>query len=208
MVTLGSATQISRARGGGHRVAWLDGVRGAAAIFVVLHHIWLTAWPGFPRDTGPWFLGWLLYGHMAVAVFIVVSGFSLALAPMNNDGRLSGGLRHFFRRRAWRILPPYWAALMLSVIVAALFLQPGTGAAALGKSFAVHGLLLQDVVGSASPNGALWSIAVEWQIYFVFPLLLLLGRRIGFPVAVLLTTAVVLMAHGVASIGAPFNKIN
>jgi peptidoglycan/LPS O-acetylase OafA/YrhL len=192
----------------GQRVVWLDGVRGAAALFVVLHHIWLTAWPAFPSNAGPWWLGWLLYGHMAVAVFIVVSGFSLALAPMDNGAKLSGGVRRFVRRRAWRILPPYWAALVLSVVVTGIFVQPDVGTGALGKSFAVHGLLVQDVVGSATPNGAFWSIAVEWQIYFVFPLLLLVGRRVGLPVAVLLTAAVVLLAHTIAALGPPLDKIN
>ena len=88
------------------RVPWIDGIRGAAALFVVLHHIWLTTWPGFPPDNGPWWLGGLLYGHMAVAVFIVVSGFSLALVPMRNGWKLPGGVKRFVRRRAWRIIPP------------------------------------------------------------------------------------------------------
>src|ERR1700760_753689 len=87
------------------RVLWLDGVRGAAAMFVVFHHMWLAVWPAFPSNIGPWWLGWLLYGHLAVAIFIVVSGFSLALAPLSNGGRLRGGTRRFIRRRAGRILP-------------------------------------------------------------------------------------------------------
>jgi peptidoglycan/LPS O-acetylase OafA/YrhL len=177
-------------------------------MFVVLHHMWLTAWPGFPSNTGPWWLGWLLYGHMAVAVFIVVSGFSLALVPMRNGGRLAGGTRRFVRRRAWRILPAYWAALVLSIVVTAVLLQPQLGAGEVGKAFTVHGLLLQDVVGSATPNGALWSIAVEWQIYFVFPLILLLGRWTTLSTAVLITAAVVLAGHELATTGAPFDKIN
>src|SRR4051794_20459596 len=83
------------------RIPWLDGVRGFAALFVVLHHMWLRAWPAFPRDEGPWYLSWLLYGHLAVAVFIVVSGFSLAIAPLNAGGRFVGGVGRFIRRRAW-----------------------------------------------------------------------------------------------------------
>lgn len=192
---------------GANRVLWLDGIRGAAAIFVVLHHIWLTTWPGFPTDTGPWWLGWLLYGQLAVAVFIVVSGFSLALVPLRNAGKLPGGTQRFLRRRAWRILPAYWAALAVSILVTALILRPDLEAAAIGKSFAVHGLLLQDVVGSDSPNGALWSIAIEWQIYFVFPLILLLARWTSLATSVLVTTIVVLGAHAIAAIGAPFDKI-
>ena len=199
---------VSTPAQGAARVHWLDGVRGAAAMFVVLHHIWLTSWPTFPTVTGPWWLGWLLYGHMAVAVFIVVSGFSLALAPMHNGVRLSGGVRRFLRRRAWRIIPAYWAALILSVLVTVVILRPELGPGAAGRTLAVHGLLIQDVVGSATPNGALWSIAIEWQIYFVFPLILLLARRSSVGIAVAATAAVVLAAHVIAGLGGPLDKIN
>lgn len=191
-----------------HRVLWLDGIRGGAALFVVLHHIFLSSWPGFPSSSAPWWLGWLLYGHMAVAIFIVVSGFSLALAPMTNGGKLRGGVGRFLRRRAWRILPAYWAALVVSIVITALLLRSELEPAAIVKSLAVHGLLLQDVIGSESPNGALWSIAIEWQIYFVFPLILWLGRRTSLASAVLVTTLVVLVAHAVAGFGGPFEKID
>ncbi|MFI6993967.1 acyltransferase family protein [Nonomuraea wenchangensis] len=164
--------------GGGARLGGLDGIRGLAALFVVLHHCWLLSFPGFPADTGPGWAGWLLYGHFAVVVFIALSGFSLAVSPARSGWRL-GGLRRFARRRAWRILPPYWAALLFSLAVAWLLVpQPGQPVPT-AKTVVVYGLLLQDVFGSPSPNGALWSIAVEAQLYFVFPLLLLLVRRLG-----------------------------
>ena len=190
------------------RVAWLDGVRGAAAMFVVLHHMWLAVWPAFPRNTGPWWLGPLLYGHLAVAVFIVVSGFSLALAPLENGARLRGGARRFIRRRAWRILPAYWVALVLSTVIAASLLHSVTGPGTIARSVAVHGLLLQDIVGSEAPNGAFWSIAVEWQIYFVFPLILWVARRRGIGFVAALTVAVVVVAHVVARLGPPFDKVD
>jgi peptidoglycan/LPS O-acetylase OafA/YrhL len=188
-------------------VVWLDGVRGAAAMFVVLHHMWLRVWPQFPDDAGPWWLGWLLYGHLAVAVFIVVSGFSLGLAPIRDGGRLRGGMRRFLRRRAWRILPPYWAALVLSMVVTAAFLHPYLGAGQLVKAFTVHTLLVQDMIGSQSPNGAFWSIAVEWQIYFVFPLILWVGRARGTESAVAVTLIAVLAANAASGLGAPLDKI-
>jgi peptidoglycan/LPS O-acetylase OafA/YrhL len=177
-------------------------------MFVVLHHMWLDTWPTFPINTGPWWLGWLLYGHMAVAVFIVVSGFSLALVPLRNGGKLPGGVRRFVRRRAWRILPAYWAALILSMVATVVLLRPELGPAAAAKSFAVHGLLLQDVAGSVSPNGALWSIAVEWQIYFVFPLILLVSRRTSVATAAFITAVAVLIAHAIARLGSPLDKID
>ena len=191
------------------RVTWLDGIRGAAAVFVVLHHMWLAMWPGYPQNLGPSWLGWLLYGHLAVAVFIVVSGFSLALAPLRHGGTLQGGLGRFIRRRAWRILPPYWAALVLSVVVMAAAVDPATfDGPTIARSVAVHGALLQDVVGSKTPNGAFWSIAVEWQIYFLFPLVLLLGRRFGMATSALAACAAVVLAHFVAQLGSPAAKLD
>jgi peptidoglycan/LPS O-acetylase OafA/YrhL len=159
-----------------NRLAGLDGIRGLAALFVVLHHSYLMSFPGYPAITGPGWAGWMIYGHIAVVVFIVLSGFSLAVSPARHEWRL-GGKTRFAIRRAWRILPPYWAALAFSLIVAwTLVPQPGE-AEPTGKSVAVFGLLLQDIFGSPSPNGAFWSIAVEAQLYVVFPLLLLMLRK-------------------------------
>lgn len=176
-----------------HRVDWLDGIRGLAALFVVLHHAWLATWPAYPANTGPWFLEPLLYGHLAVAVFIVVSGYSLALRPARHGLELDA--RAFIGRRAWRILPAYWAALVVSTLVTFTLLQPDTTGPEVAKGFLVHGLLLQDVIGSVTPNGAFWSIAVEWQIYFAFPLILIAARRWGLRTAVALTLGVVVLAH-------------
>ncbi|WP_433306394.1 acyltransferase family protein [Actinoplanes sp. CA-030573] len=172
------------------RVSGLDGIRGLAALFVVLHHAYITSYVGFPVNTGPGWLGWLMYGHLAVAVFITLSGFSLGIGPARRDWRL-GGRTRFAYRRAWRILPPYWAALVFSLLIAwFVVLQPGESAPT-GKSVFAYGLLLQDIIGSPSPNGAFWSIAVEAQLYVVFPLMLLLLRRAGAVVMVSVVTVVV-----------------
>lgn len=162
----------------GGRLAGLDGVRGLAALFVVLHHCWLMSFPGYPANTGPAWTTWLVYGHFAVVVFIVLSGFSLAVSPARRGWQL-GSMRRFAQRRAWRILPPYWAALVFSLVVAwTLVPQPGEGPPT-AKSVAVYGLLLQDIFGAPSPNGAFWSIAIEAQLYLVFPLMLLVMWRAG-----------------------------
>lgn len=172
------------------RLHGLDGIRGLAALFVVLHHCWLLSFPGYPRDTGPWWLGWLIYGHFAVVVFIVLSGFSLSIAPARSGWNLRS-VREFARRRAWRILPPYWAALAFSLAVAWwVVAQPNTDAPT-AKSVAFYGFLVQDLFGSPSPNGAFWSIAVEAQLYLLFPLLLLVRRRWGAVVVLAAMTAIV-----------------
>jgi peptidoglycan/LPS O-acetylase OafA/YrhL len=160
------------------RVAGLDGIRGLAALYVVVHHCWLLTFPGYPANTGPGWLGWLVHGRFAVVAFIVLSGFSLAISPARNGWRLGGVLR-FARRRARRILPPYWAALAVSLMIASAVPSLPLSAPPTVRSVVVHGLLLQDLVAVPTPNGAFWSIAVEATLYLLFPLLLLIRRRAG-----------------------------
>jgi peptidoglycan/LPS O-acetylase OafA/YrhL len=161
-----------------HRVLGLDGIRGLAALYVVVHHCWLLCFPGYPANTGPVWGGWLIHGRLAVVAFITLSGFSLALAPARDGWRLGGALR-FARRRARRILPAYWAALAVSLVLAGIAGSLPMSHPPTVRSAVVYGLLLQDFVTVPAPNGAFWSIAVEAGLYVVFPLLLLLRRRTG-----------------------------
>jgi peptidoglycan/LPS O-acetylase OafA/YrhL len=168
-------------------LAGLDGIRGLAALFVVANHVFLRA---FPVDHAPFWAAWFIYGRFAVVVFIVLSGFSLALSPARHGWR-HDGLSSFAIRRARRILPAYWAALAFSLAVAWLVV-PAPGQAVPGaRSVVVNGLLVQNLVGAPSPNRSFWSIAVEAQLYLLFPLLLLMVRRWGAAVMVASVTLVV-----------------
>jgi peptidoglycan/LPS O-acetylase OafA/YrhL len=173
------------------RLTGLDGLRGLAALFVVVNHVFLRAFPGYPMDHAPFWAAWLIYGRFAVVVFIVLSGFSLALSPARHGWRLDG-ITRFAGRRARRILPPYWAALAFSLAVAWLVVsQPGHGVPD-AKSVVVNGLLVQNIVGAPSPNAAFWSMAVEAQLYLLFPLLLLMVRR--WSATVMLATVTIVVA--------------
>ena len=172
------------------RLAGLDGIRGLAALFVVVNHVFLRAFPGYPADHAPFWAAWFIYGRFAVVVFIVLSGFSLALSPARHGWRLDGVSR-FAGRRARRILPAYWAALAFSLAVAWLIVpQPGHGVPG-ATSVIVNGLLMQNIVGAPSPNAAFWSLAVEAQLYLLFPLLLLVVRRWSMIVMVAIVTLIV-----------------
>jgi peptidoglycan/LPS O-acetylase OafA/YrhL len=173
-------------------LAGLDGVRGLAALFVVVNHIFLRAFPGYPVDNAPWWAGWFIYGRFGVVVFIVLSGFSLALSPARRGWRL-GGIRGFARRRALRILPAYYAALAFSLAVAWLVVPPPGELVPDAKSVAVNGLLVQNLVGAPTPDRSFWSIAVEAQLYVAFPLLLLMVRRWGAMIMLATVTLVVAM---------------
>jgi peptidoglycan/LPS O-acetylase OafA/YrhL len=179
------------------RLAGLDGVRGLAALYVVVYHVSLRAFPGYPDAGAPFWVGWFSYGRFAVLVFIVLSGFSLALSPARAGWRLDG-IAAYARRRGRRILPAYWAALAFSLAVAWLVVpQPRSGIPDL-MSVLVNGLLVQNIVSAPSPNTAFWSIAVEVQLYVLLPVLLLMIRRRG---ALAMAGAVTLVVAAVGIVG-------
>ena len=164
--------------------AFLDGMRGFAALYVTFHHF--IGWNLIgvsPAIAGP--LRVFGSGHTVVSIFIVLSGFSLMLPVVSSpEGKLRGGFIEYIRRRARRILPPYYAALLLSVALpafagAVLFSQPILPKA---DSLVAHIFMAHNLAPrwSSDINIALWSVATEWQIYFLFPLILLpVWRRFG-----------------------------
>lgn len=167
------------------RLLYLDGLRALAALYVVGFHVL-----GFTgeRLSGPWRVARRLFafGHEAVAIFIVLSGYCLML-PVAKSGqpRLTSGLGSFLWRRAIRILPPYYLALGLSLLLLALVPALRQGGAGTIWDNSLPGLELRAVLAHVALvhnfmptlafqiNGPHWSVASEWQIYFCFPLLLL-----------------------------------
>jgi peptidoglycan/LPS O-acetylase OafA/YrhL len=113
---------------------------------------------------------------------MVLSGFCL-FYPMAHLWRLPvGHWRTFFVRRAKRILPPYYAALLYAIVLphllAPLFQAAGKslspGALPDAKSLFVHVTMLQNLVDlPALINPSFWSLSLEAQYYLVFPLLAL-----------------------------------
>jgi peptidoglycan/LPS O-acetylase OafA/YrhL len=147
--TTSAAPKMAATRPG--RVVGLDGIRGLAALFVVLNHIFERAWPGYPANPAPFWAAWLIYGRGAVAMFIALSGFSLGLGPARSGWQFKS-IATYAHRRAWRILPPYWAALGFNLVMTWYVLaQPGW-ALPNGKSVVVYGLLVQDAFAVAAPT--------------------------------------------------------
>lgn len=157
----------------------LDGLRGLTALYVVLHHTWLTIWPDIRTNQLP-IAGKatrvLAFGHFGVVVFIVLSGFCLAI-PVARAGELPGGARRFFLRRARRLLPPYYASFALSLLLVWTLIGQRTGShwdisvPVDWRGYLGNGLLLGDVFGGGQINHVWWSVGLEAQIYLAFPLL-------------------------------------
>jgi peptidoglycan/LPS O-acetylase OafA/YrhL len=175
---------------------YLEGLRGLAALDVTLFHIWghtLNSMPltGHGALLRSW-TGALLRGRVAVDVFIVLSGYLLMRpAARSADGRLPGGAWDYLRRRARRILPPYYAALLLALalellipgIRAPLSVQWSDSLPPFGVGTIVSHLLMVHNLShdwAFKIDSPMWTVATEWQIYFLFPLLLLpVWRRLG-----------------------------
>ncbi len=160
-----------------------------------MHHVWqfIVSQPeaaNLPRFFSLFTI--FKFGPLGVTVFIVLSGYCLMLpvarAP---DYALAGGVSGFIARRARRILPPYYATVVCSILLILAF--PVLGRPTLtqwdialpalsSESLLTHALLLHNVSETLQwkLNPPLWSVALEWQIYFLFALLLLpLWRRFG-----------------------------
>lgn len=167
---------------------YLDGLRALAALFVVVHHAFLQVWPRpeMMTDAASSLATVLWHGHYAVDLFIVLSGFCLMFPVTKAEGVVRGGALNFYLRRAWRILPPYWLAMLLSLVLIWTCIGTKSGThwdvslPVTVKGIVTHIFMAHDAYAQDyTINHAFWSIAVEWRIYFLFPLMVWAARRYG-----------------------------
>ncbi|MBJ7328902.1 MAG: acyltransferase [Solirubrobacteraceae bacterium] len=154
------------------RAHGLDGLRGAAALAVVLVHAWMYGGanlPGADRTTVDAVIGEL---RVSLMLFFVLSGFLVVLPWIRAglDDRAAPSLRRFASKRAARILPAYWLALVGSYV-----LLHGTGhrrEAELGDLpvFALFGQNYFDETRTLL-NPPMWSLAVEVAFYALLPVI-------------------------------------
>lgn len=167
----------------------VEGLRALAAYVVFINHAYAQVWMSAQMPTPPWYLSPFVYamvaGHLSVTVFIVISGFCLMLPVARAGNQLRGGTAAFLQRRARRILPPYYGAVALCLVLIWTIIGRPTGTLwdfpihVSSVAIVSHLLLLQDLFATSRINYVFWSIAVEWQIYFLFPLLVWSWRRYG-----------------------------
>lgn len=185
-MTQGAAVATQPAR---PRLDHVDGLRATAALIVFVNHAFAQVWhpqsPIQPSGALSGFRYFMVAGHLAVTVFIVISGFCLTL-PVVHHGGIRGSFSDFMKARARRILPPYYAALLLCLLLIATVIGDLTGSLwdvpilqLKPTSVISHFLLMQDLFGTAAINYVFWSIAVEWHIYFLVPLLVWIWRKYG-----------------------------
>jgi peptidoglycan/LPS O-acetylase OafA/YrhL len=99
------------------RFPCFDGLRAIAAGGVLLVHVALLS--GFNARHGATYGPYFARAEMGVALFFVISGFLLYRPFVGRamDDRAGPAVRPYLRRRALRIIPAYWVALTLLVVV-------------------------------------------------------------------------------------------
>lgn len=150
----------------------LTGVRGIAALWVVLFHAHELAEVPFGLPARETVVG-VRSGYLGVDLFFLLSGFVLTL---NYLPRLRGsgreGLFAFVRGRITRILPLQWATL-LAMLLLTIWLPGYWGPGPFsGTAFVASLLLVQSWAGMALAwNNPAWSLSAEWLAYAVFVVL-------------------------------------
>src|ERR1700736_6719399 len=163
------------------RLAGVDGLRAAAAFWVVLFHIRVFSGVHLPIQPLDFFVR---SGSTGVSLFLVLSGFCLYLPfAAGKQGRFKTG--SFFVRRARRLLPAYYCSLGLALALNVIGggnlgfgpLSPRDVAVQLATHLTmVHTLFTWSFYAL---NGAYWSLGLEWQLYLALPLLIVGMRRFG-----------------------------
>ncbi|WP_241833088.1 acyltransferase family protein [Streptomyces caatingaensis] len=161
---------MSGGTGPAARVAPLDGLRGLAVAAVLLFHA-----------------GRLGGGFLGVDLFFVLSGFLITGLLLAEAGRGRVGLAAFWGRRARRLLPALGVTVVATLVLAWAFGTPSVLLFALDDvpwvaAQAVNWHFIGEQIGYWNASGTrvfahLWSIAVEWQFYLAWPLVVALAGR-------------------------------
>src|SRR5271157_5509248 len=106
------------------RFRFLDGLRGWAAVVVLLHHVFVDGLPAnaLMADRNLWAKVFFLNGTLAVCVFFVISGFSLSIRYLDRgDGR---ALARIASGRYLRLALPIFAICAITQALLVLGLIP------------------------------------------------------------------------------------
>ena len=139
------------------RLGWLDGLRGYAALVVVLFHL-------SPSVIGPdahmAVFRVLDLGKYGVLLFFLVSGYVI---PMSLDRH--GSLRRFWTGRLFRIYPAYLVAIVLVVVTTASV--PAVLRTETVSSVLAHASMLSDPLGLRGAVRPFWTLSYEMVFYLV-----------------------------------------
>lgn len=173
----------------------LTGLRGVAAGWVLLFHLWqFSGSPALAIHIAHQtfdFTPLVACGFLGVDLFFGLSGFLLSL-PFHRAALVQApmpGLCRFWIRRCRRVLPAYYMQL---AIIVAVMLALGDLQALAPANLIGHVLLVQNFVPTGETlNGVYWTMPIEWDFYAVLPLLALALARFRTALTMLAVMALV-----------------
>ncbi|MEV4344679.1 acyltransferase [Actinoplanes sp. NPDC049596] len=143
------------------RMAWLDALRGYAALTVVLFHL-SPQMIGVERHMAIY--RQIDLGKYGVLLFFLVSGYVI---PMSLERH--GSLRRFWTGRLLRIYPAYLAtiALVALLVAAGLLRWPGSLRAETVTGVLAHATMMPDLVGLRGLVRVFWTLSYEMTFYLI-----------------------------------------
>ena len=155
----------------------MDAVRYYLAFSVFVAHFSVCTGVNVP---------WPTPSYVAVGGFFAMSGF-LIFRSYNN----SPSVLHYLKRRALRILPPYFTVVLLAFIAGIAVTEIGISEYLLSSKawkYLVSNLIFMNFLEPTLPgvfennllpyvNGSLWTMKVEWGLYLSVPVLAWIIRK-------------------------------
>ena len=154
----------------------IDGLRALAVFAVVLYHLGINWIPG---------------GFLGVDLFFVISGYVITRLILDSIESANGlDLREFYAARVRRLLPGLLVLIVVTSLLMAIFAPDSIRRFVSDLPFVLSGInnwhlvaLHQDyfqAIGRPPLLQHTWSLAVEFQFYLIWPIILLfIWRRFG-----------------------------
>ncbi|HEV2256880.1 MAG TPA: acyltransferase [Streptosporangiaceae bacterium] len=156
-----AAAQASRAAaaGTGSRLAWLDVLRGLAALAVVFNHFGYFLPSGVKNPV----YQWINPGDYGVFVFFLISGY---IVPASLERK--GSVRTFWVSRLFRLYPLYLLAVAIAVTLYMLHVGGLRGEGADPEtSILSQTLMMSNVLAGQNVPNVVWSLSYEMIFYLL-----------------------------------------
>ena len=161
----------------------LDFLKAIAIIFVVLYHTYVL-FSSVQNDLFNHFK----FGFLGVDIFFVISGYLICKSVLPKIVENNFSFKAFISRRYFRIVPPLLIVCLVSILVGYFFLYPNVFQELVKEAFnAVLFIGNFRLIGGSGYFGIAatekvllhtWYLAITFQFYVLFPLLLLFSKKI------------------------------
>lgn len=177
------------------RIIPLDGLRAICALGVIWIHLW--AFYGTPKLK---LANIDIYKAIAflgngVDFFFVISGFCMYLVFAGKKIDMPF-IRSFAKKRALRILPAFFAAVLIYSLLENSNINLGNKI----NKILLNCLMLQNFFPSAEISGPFWSIATEWHFYLIIPFLYM-NRKMSIVNITLILMCLSLIFYSLVNLG-------